>query len=88
VGRRLEVLNEWEGRGVLGTGRWIGVLCCECEYLEGVGIRSRMLNTRKGRTHEYIWRGNFNVPRPMNELSLLVSRGRVPFHALAPDAKC
>jgi len=61
------VLNEWERRGVLGTGRWIGVLCCECEYLEGVEIRSRMLNTLKRRIHEYIWRGNFNEPRPMNE---------------------
>jgi hypothetical protein len=67
VGRRLVVLNEWERRGVLGTGRWIGVLCCECEYLEGVEIRSRMLNTLKRRIHEYIWRGNFNEPRPMNE---------------------
>ena len=56
MGRRLVVLNEWERRGVLGTGRWIGVLCCECEYLEDVEIRSRMLNTLKGRIHIYMER--------------------------------
>jgi hypothetical protein len=46
-----------------------------------------MLNTLKvkGRIHEYIWRGNFNEPRLMNDLSLLVSCGRVPFLALRPD---
>jgi hypothetical protein len=44
-----------------------------CEYLEDVEIKSRMLNTLKGRIHKYIWRGNFNEPRPMNEVGYLLA---------------
>jgi hypothetical protein len=56
VGRRWVVLSGSRGARVMGfgTGRWIDVLCCDCEYLEHEEIRSPMLNTLKRRIHEYV----------------------------------